>query len=110
MRDGLTCVWCSKSFTWDDPATLEHIIPVAKGGTDRLGNVVLAHGSCNGARHHLGAIKYLNRLKSWGFQPREALVVRRYAEAKALIDRGFEEYPTEARERDQRWSLRRLAA
>jgi hypothetical protein len=41
------CHICGKRFTRKNPATLDHIIPVSKGGLHDKTNIVLAHKSCN---------------------------------------------------------------
>ena len=42
MRDGYECYWCGM-----DADTVDHIIPVAKGGTDVDDNLVAACRKCN---------------------------------------------------------------
>lgn len=53
-RDGPICrvPGCSKPsvFTEDDPMTIEHVLPKARGGTDDLENLEVAHLSCNGKK------------------------------------------------------------
>lgn len=44
------CHWCQGEFTTDDPATCDHVIPKAKGGTNDRENLVAAHRSCNSRR------------------------------------------------------------
>lgn len=52
-RDKWTCQICGEkvdnSLTWPNPmsATIDHIIPLSKGGTHTKDNVQLAHASCN---------------------------------------------------------------
>jgi 5-methylcytosine-specific restriction endonuclease McrA len=43
------CYLCGELFytTFDDPATIEHKIPLSRGGANDLANVALAHLSCN---------------------------------------------------------------
>lgn len=62
-RDGWTCQICTElvdptaptNSTWD--ATLDHIVPRTKGGTDDPANLRLAHRWCNSVRgdlsHHI---------------------------------------------------------
>ena len=42
-----TCAYCGKQ---DTPLEIEHIVPRAKGGSDRVSNVTLACESCNKAK------------------------------------------------------------
>ncbi len=47
LRDcGRRCVYCARSLPLE-AATLDHVIPVARGGTDAPGNLVVACGACN---------------------------------------------------------------
>lgn len=48
-RDNALCRICGKH-VWFTDATIDHIIPRANGGSDKLTNLRLAHKSCNGAR------------------------------------------------------------
>ena len=63
LRDGpnVRCRWCGVAL-WDtmevamperkgaERATLEHLVPKSKGGTNALANLVLACDPCNNAR------------------------------------------------------------
>jgi 5-methylcytosine-specific restriction endonuclease McrA len=52
-RDGWICQLCDepvdRNLHWPDPlsASLDHIIPITKGGTDKYANAQLAHLQCN---------------------------------------------------------------
>lgn len=48
-RDGLTCGLCGGSVERDD-VHIDHILPVAHGGTDDPANLQVAHSSCNMAK------------------------------------------------------------
>ena len=48
-RDGWSCCWCEVALTPDD-ATIEHLKPRSKGGTDGTSNLRLACFACNQAR------------------------------------------------------------
>lgn len=56
LRDGWICQHCkkrvNKRLKWPDPlcASLDHIIPLSKGGTHTYSNVQLTHLSCNFAK------------------------------------------------------------
>ncbi len=43
------CRWCRKSLRIDE-ATLDHVIPISQGGSNRIENLVLACGACNQSR------------------------------------------------------------
>jgi 5-methylcytosine-specific restriction endonuclease McrA len=45
-RDGATCAICGKSLDVER-ANLDHIIPRAHGGRDRIDNLQLTHFRCN---------------------------------------------------------------
>ncbi|MCK5640643.1 MAG: HNH endonuclease [Gammaproteobacteria bacterium] len=45
------CRWCKKPLTIDD-STLEHVIPLARGGLDNANNWDLACEKCNSKRGH----------------------------------------------------------
>lgn len=62
-RDGWICQLCSEpvdpsvpvNTRWD--ATLDHIVPVSRGGDDSLGNLRLAHRRCNAVRGDLKNVR-----------------------------------------------------
>jgi 5-methylcytosine-specific restriction endonuclease McrA len=41
------CYLCGTPFTRRNPATIDHIVPLAKGGLHDKTNIALAHRSCN---------------------------------------------------------------
>jgi hypothetical protein len=43
------CYWC-KELVSEAEASLEHLVPLSKGGSNRIDNTVLAHRACNEAR------------------------------------------------------------
>lgn len=58
-RDGTTCTWCCRPLVQepihpfkdcDDHMTVEHIIPLVRGGTNDLCNLALACYFCNNER------------------------------------------------------------
>lgn len=51
-RDGTGCFYCRCELT-EETATLEHVIPLARGGTNHLSNMVLACGPCNREAGHM---------------------------------------------------------
>lgn len=60
-RDGDGCCWCGMLLRYPpgherrrkggahgpDDVTIEHLVPVSKGGTDDESNLLLAHAACN---------------------------------------------------------------
>jgi 5-methylcytosine-specific restriction endonuclease McrA len=58
QRDGRVCGICGDPIAQDEQPTLDHITPLAFGGSKRrLDNLQLAHSSCNWKRGHIGAAK-----------------------------------------------------
>jgi HNH endonuclease len=47
------CHWCKQPFASFDETTLEHIIPLSRGGLDNPNNYALAHEKCNNERGNL---------------------------------------------------------
>ena len=45
------CHICGKRFTKKRPATIDHVIALANGGTNDRSNIALAHGDCNSGKH-----------------------------------------------------------
>jgi 5-methylcytosine-specific restriction endonuclease McrA len=48
-EQGYTCAWCWKSITMET-ATIDHVIPVSRGGTNTIRNQVAACRPCNHGR------------------------------------------------------------
>lgn len=46
-RDGYACYLCEDPYTEDDGPTIEHVTPLARGGTWDMENLKLAHRLCN---------------------------------------------------------------
>ena len=46
-KNGNICSLCTKPFTTMKDVTLDHVIPVSKGGDDEVENLQLAHFHCN---------------------------------------------------------------
>lgn len=52
------CFYCKNVFTQDDPPTIDHILPIYRGGTNTISNLVAAHAKCN---HDKGS-KYIGEV------------------------------------------------
>lgn len=51
LRDGLACSYCGATVEEDGVVlSLDHVIPVSKGGTNRSSNLVTACRKCNSVR------------------------------------------------------------
>ena len=46
-RDKFTCHVCEMGYNSQDPWEIDHVIPLARGGSNLLSNLRLAHKSCN---------------------------------------------------------------
>lgn len=50
LRDGCACAWCGASVEQGAQLTLDHLLPVSKGGTNNEANLVTACQRCNSSR------------------------------------------------------------
>lgn len=50
-RDGDACFFCGQPL--GDDITIEHLVPIAHGGTNHQSNLALAHEACNQRADHL---------------------------------------------------------
>jgi 5-methylcytosine-specific restriction endonuclease McrA len=46
-RDSWTCHWCGVGYLSNDPWEIDHVRPLADGGTNHAANLRLCHRSCN---------------------------------------------------------------
>lgn len=51
MQRQTHCAYCKKKFTDKLPSTIDHVIPVSKGGPHTISNLVLACRPCNSSKH-----------------------------------------------------------
>ena len=49
MDENPVCFYCGEAVTWKR-STLDHVIPIARGGRDAVSNVVLCCRPCNNAK------------------------------------------------------------
>jgi hypothetical protein len=60
-RDGSQCVWCGLELSYHHPkATLDHVRPQSKSGSDKIANLLLSCDDCNYARKNRSAGQWLN--------------------------------------------------
>lgn len=45
------CTYCKRFFTKKRPATMDHVVPLSRGGLHTISNIVLACKSCNSRKH-----------------------------------------------------------
>ena len=57
-RDDHACIYCTAVLS-EDSFVLDHLLPVAKGGTNRKHNLVAACESCNGRRSESEPVQFL---------------------------------------------------
>lgn len=55
-RDGWTCAYCGALLTMET-ATIEHVVPLTRGGMDAIKNMVLACRQCNADAGHMNIRK-----------------------------------------------------
>ncbi len=49
-RDGTNCAICGEPMMTMDDITIDHLVPLSRGGLDVLDNLRLAHAKCNEKR------------------------------------------------------------
>ena len=66
MRDGLACVWCGSGLE-DDGVTLslDHVVPVSKGGRNNSRNLVTSCRKCNSVRSDRDARDFAYSVSSY---------------------------------------------
>jgi 5-methylcytosine-specific restriction endonuclease McrA len=47
LRSAEVCAYCGRPPTFTDPLAVDHVVPLVRGGTNSLDNLVAAHRSCN---------------------------------------------------------------
>lgn len=63
-RDGHKCRYCGKSGLYKRALTLDHLVPVVRGGKDELSNVVVSCMHCNCKKGKKSVEQYIpHRLK-----------------------------------------------
>jgi hypothetical protein len=60
------CWYCGVKFHWDEPLTVDHLIPTTRGGIDHLDNLVPCCSLCN-SQKGTRTLEEFRRVKSgWG--------------------------------------------
>lgn len=72
-ENGKRCAICGKKITSLDDLTVDHIIPLARGGRNVIENCQLAHKKCNEAKNDIMPDVYDRLLK---YNKRQALKMR----------------------------------
>lgn len=87
-RDGFECVYCHSK---EKPLEVDHVRPVALGGTDAPENLVAACDDCNGgkAAAHLGSLESLPRPTALHQSGELAFLQRRYEEGMEAANRAI---------------------
>ena len=85
VRDGRTCVWCSRAFTDLIRPTTEHLVPRIKGGPSWLENEVAACPRCNGQRGHRGIAQWVEECRGRGWEPDLPRVLRVLRDLDAAV-------------------------
>ncbi len=93
-RDGFCCTYCGASALTDDIVLeVDHIVPVAEGGTDTLENLTTACRPCNWSKgpHRLRAVEGGKRIvfqfPAWMEARLDAIAQRTYSSRSQVIRR-----------------------
>jgi len=62
LNEGI-CYYCRKQFTREE-LTMDHIVPVSRGGRSNRGNIVASCKQCNNEKKYLTPVEILLRKKS----------------------------------------------
>lgn len=99
VRDHWRCSYCNVSLKYVSPRqrTLDHYVPVAKGGTHDPRNVFTACLSCNSKRQHMSVPRFIRKLIETTLPP-EGLY-----SARELETRIFQRIQNNRRRQWTRW-------
>ena len=59
LRDGMQCGWCHSTVEEGGALTLDHLIPVSKGGGNEETNLITSCGVCNTRRGNLSQAQWI---------------------------------------------------
>jgi 5-methylcytosine-specific restriction endonuclease McrA len=65
LANSPTCYFCGKRFENDSEKTIDHLIPIVRGGGHVIGNVVVACHHCNQLKGYMSKIEYARVTESW---------------------------------------------
>lgn len=68
-RDEGACQLCGVRIRAGEEWTLDHVVPRSKGGSDRWGNLQVAHRGCNQDRGHKSLATWFYGEEAAGFAP-----------------------------------------
>jgi CRISPR/Cas system Type II protein with McrA/HNH and RuvC-like nuclease domain len=87
LRDDCTCAYCGITVkvgdSGADAATLDHVQPASKGGSNRADNLVVACKSCNSSRQDSPMAVFC---RSKGMSEREAMATIRRIRRQRTLD------------------------
>lgn len=66
---GKRCYLCGGGARWDDPFEFDHVVPLARGGSNGLGNLRHCHRSCNNAKGAMTVLEYMMSRESGAVFP-----------------------------------------
>ncbi len=65
LRDGMACCWCGATLEDDTRLTLDHVIPVSKGGNNTNGNLITSCSKCNTSRGNRSVVEFANAVADY---------------------------------------------
>lgn len=75
------CFSCGKEIETFDQATVEHKIPLSRGGSNRLSNLALSHGNCNQVRGNDISVE---------MSPNERILLNRVQKAETTLKQALD--------------------
>lgn len=65
MMDAKSCYYCGKPFTNHNQMTLDHIIPLSRGGGHVIGNIAVCCRHCDQLKGNMSKVEYMRVVRSW---------------------------------------------
>ncbi len=85
MRDNLCCVYCTFGIKNGIKLTLDHLIPYAKGGTNKETNLVTCCNICNNKKHDKSVNNFIKLLVN-DVDKQKIIKIRIHNTKKKLLD------------------------